>query len=430
MNPAGSGLGYDAAPPLSTPLRFFLTAPLFGIAAGLMLVMVPELLESRWTAGARAITHLMTVGFMLMVMVGALFQVLPVVCGAAIPAARVSVNIVHAFLILGTAALVGGLFSMSPTWLLAASWLLGIALAGFMLSASIALLRAPSASGSQRDMRLALVSLAIAIMLGLTLAMTLSRGLPLPLPALLKLHVGWGLLGGAGILLAATSWIVVPMFQITPPYPKSLTRYWALLFVLMLVLWSAAVTLEAPLFETALLAGLLGFAAIFLVTTLRLLAKTRRSTPDASFRIFLLGISSLLVGLLCLIPALMSDQSLWAPLTGVLILYGGFVSVIQGMLYKIVPFLAWLHLTQSGIKAPNVKRLQPEAGARRQLLAHTVAMAVLIVAVLTGSTLVVRLAGVLIVLEFSWLLLNMIGVVGGFRRARLEQPQRLRTREG
>jgi len=56
-------------------------------------------------------------------------------------------------------------------------------------------------------------------------------------------------------------------------------------------------------------------------------------------------------------------------------------------------------------------------------------VAVLIIAVLTGSTLLARLAGVLIVFEFSWLTLNMIGVLGGFRRARLEQPQRLRTRE-
>lgn len=429
MNPAASGLGYDAAPALSTPLRFFLTAPVFGIAAGLLLILSPALLESRWTPGALAITHLMTVGFMLMVMIGALFQVLPVVCGAAIPAVRVSVGIIHTLLLVGAATLAGGLFFMAPNGLLAASWLLGAGLAGFMLSASIALLRAPSASGSQRDMRLALVSLGIAIMLGLSLAMTIALGLPLPLSVLLELHAGWGLLGGAGVLLAATSWIVVPMFQITPPYPKPLTRFWALGFVAALMLWSAAVTLDATVFGTLLLVTLLCFAATFLVITLRLLGKTRRSAPDASFRIFMLGISSLLAGMLCLIPALIWDHPVWPLLTGVLVIYGGFVSVIQGMLYKIVPFLAWLHLTQSGIKAPNVKRLQPETSAKRQLLAHTLAVVVLLIAVASGSALMVRVAGLLVVFEFGWLLLNMLGVLGNFRRALREQPQRLRTRE-
>ncbi|MEI2421580.1 hypothetical protein V6O07_14995, partial [Arthrospira platensis SPKY2] len=85
MKPAGAGLGYDATPPISAPLRYFLSAPLFGMIGGLMLLLAPDLLASRWTPGALALTHLITVGFLLMVMVGALFQVLPVVCGASIP---------------------------------------------------------------------------------------------------------------------------------------------------------------------------------------------------------------------------------------------------------------------------------------------------------------------------------------------------------
>jgi len=81
MIPDGQSLSYDAAPAFSTPLRFFLTAPAFGIAAGATPLAVPELLDSRWTPGALAVTHLMAVGFMLSVMLGALLQILPVVAG-------------------------------------------------------------------------------------------------------------------------------------------------------------------------------------------------------------------------------------------------------------------------------------------------------------------------------------------------------------
>jgi hypothetical protein len=76
-------LSFDQAPPLAAPLRFFLTAPLFAILAALLVLWSgPELFASRWTGAALALTHLITVGFMLQVMLGAMLQILPVVAGA------------------------------------------------------------------------------------------------------------------------------------------------------------------------------------------------------------------------------------------------------------------------------------------------------------------------------------------------------------
>ena len=75
-------LSFDKAPPFAAPLRFFITAPFFGLLAGLLLVWEgPSLLVSRWTPGTLAITHLLTIGFMLQTMLGALIQILPVVAG-------------------------------------------------------------------------------------------------------------------------------------------------------------------------------------------------------------------------------------------------------------------------------------------------------------------------------------------------------------
>ena len=76
-------LSYDQSPPIAAPFRFFLTAPVFGILAGLLLLWEgPDMLAARWTPGVLALTHLMTIGFMLQVMLGALIQILPVVAGA------------------------------------------------------------------------------------------------------------------------------------------------------------------------------------------------------------------------------------------------------------------------------------------------------------------------------------------------------------
>src|SRR5574343_70151 len=76
-------LSFENAPPFAAPLRFFLTAPLFAVLAGLLVAWEgPGLFASRWMPGALAATHLVTVGFMLQVMLGAMIQILPVVAGA------------------------------------------------------------------------------------------------------------------------------------------------------------------------------------------------------------------------------------------------------------------------------------------------------------------------------------------------------------
>jgi len=69
-------LSLDQAPELWAPLRFFISAPVFAIAAiVLMLVSGPEVYQNRWLPETIAITHLITLGFISMVMVGAALQV-------------------------------------------------------------------------------------------------------------------------------------------------------------------------------------------------------------------------------------------------------------------------------------------------------------------------------------------------------------------
>lgn len=417
MTAANPALSYDSAPSFATPLRFFLTAPLFGVAAGLLLMLSPELLESRWTPGALALTHLIAVGFMLMVMVGALFQILPVVAGASVPYSGVLATLVHLGLTSGAITLTWGLGSGDPAVLPLALTLLGGSFALFLSGAAYGLAKTPIAQATPRDLRIAMMGFGIAVMLGLILAMAVSGEISIPLVMAVKLHVGWAWLGGSGILLAAASWVVVPMFQITPSYPLAMTRYWAIASGVALMLWSAAVYagLAAP--EIALLSLLLALSASFAVATLRLQQKSRRSTPDTTTRAFQLGMSSLLAGLGFVLASHFLDDNVWPILAGILVLHGCFVSVIIGMLYKIVPFLAWLHLTQDKGKAPNMKKLLPDTPTRRQLIAHASTLAVMLAAAASGLPMLGRIAGALLVIESAWLLRNLYSVVRAYRAA-------------
>lgn len=420
MNPAAGALCYDATPALHVPLRFLLTAPLFGVAAGLLLLAAPEALASRWEPAAFALTHLLAVGFMLTVMCGALFQILPVVGGTAMPGGTRLAGAMHVGLSAGAVLLSLGLGAGWPGAIHAGALLLGLSGAVFVLAAALALWGGTMALHTQRDLRVALIGIGVAVMLGVSLAMVLSRGLPLPLPlpTLLELHVGWALLGGAGMLLAATSWIVVPMFQITPAYPAVLTRAWALAVFVLLLVWSVAVVLGGARLAGALLLVPLLLAGVFAVTTLGLQLRSRRSEPDATTRAFRVAMAAFLVGLACVLAARYAGGDRWAVAAGVLLLYGGFTGVIQGMLYKIVPFLCWLDLSQAGLRAPNVKKLQPDAPVRAQARVHVAALVLVLAAVVSGQDVVTRIAGLLVVADFGLLTWNMLGVVWRYRRSR------------
>ncbi|MDP1926723.1 MAG: hypothetical protein Q8K57_18280, partial [Thiobacillus sp.] len=124
-----AGLSFEQAPPFALPLRFFLTAPLFLLAAAGLIMFSPEALAARWTPQALALTHALTLGFLAMTMLGALLQMLPVVAGAPQPNPRLVAWLSHVALTLGSIALIGGFLTARSTAFGAGIVLLGSGLA-------------------------------------------------------------------------------------------------------------------------------------------------------------------------------------------------------------------------------------------------------------------------------------------------------------
>jgi hypothetical protein len=115
-------LSFEKAPPFAAPLRFFLTAPLFGMLAGLLLLWDgPAVFASRWSPGALAATHLITIGFMMQAMLGALIQILPVVAGVNIPQPLNISRWLHIGLSSGTLLLAAGFVFGLPDLLILAA---------------------------------------------------------------------------------------------------------------------------------------------------------------------------------------------------------------------------------------------------------------------------------------------------------------------
>lgn len=136
---------YDQSPPIAVPFRFFLAAPVFGILAGLLVLWRgEEVFLSRWTPAALALTHLLTVGFMLQAMLGALLQILPVLLGVSIARSNGLSRVVFVLTVSGALFLAAAFLDFTPWQFIVATLLLGSGIALFLGAAGWALYGVPS----------------------------------------------------------------------------------------------------------------------------------------------------------------------------------------------------------------------------------------------------------------------------------------------
>jgi len=363
---------------------------MFGVAAALLLLWWgPEAYLSRWSPLTIVLTHLLTLGFLTMVMCGATLQLIPVVSGSRVPATVPVSRAVHLLLSCGVVALGAGLVLSHSSWTIAGLAALLSALTIYIVVASIALARAPQVFDTVKEMRLALGSLATALILGVYLGTGHTPLLSSAPRQLADIHLAWALLGWVGLLIIGVAYQVVPMFQITPSYPRTMTRWLGMYLILSLVLWSIS-AFSLPEWASDLAGTLLaaGFGA-FAVVTLHLQQRRRRRLPDVTLAFWRLAMLSLLAGIaLWLVGRWINPVGDWPGYgiaLGVLLIVGFALSAVSGMLYKIVPFLVWLHLqnwrpapVNSGI--PNMKAILPDKRARRQFLVHVAALMLLLAA--------------------------------------------------
>lgn len=415
------GLRLDQAPPFSVPLRFFLTAPLFGAAAAIVaLADGPGLLLSRWHPTLLVVTHLLTLGVLTMVMLGALMQMLPVLAGIPVRRPVAVAAVVHVFLVVGTIALALS-FVSSSTGLRAVGLItLGIGVGVFFAIAAESLVRA-AANPSVTAMRLALLGFAVLTLLGLYIGSPWVRTHASVTARLTDTHLLWGLVGWVTLLIIGVAYQVVPMFLLTRAYPAWLRRGLVPAVFAALILWSGA-AVATPAFAADVEVGcalfIVAALALFAVVTLRLQTARQRRLPDATVRFWFLAMASLLAcaGLWGVRSISLMTDARSPLLIGAWMIIGFAGSAIIGMLYKIVPFLAWLHL-QARLQsaAPHMKEFLPDAPALAHAWLHGVTLVLLVPAIWAPAPWVYPAAGALLA-SFLWLGANIVRSVRRYRQ--------------
>jgi branched-subunit amino acid transport protein AzlD len=418
------GLQLQYIPPLKIPFSFFVSAPIFGILAALLLLgSSTGGWPSRWVPEVIAATHLLTLGFMVTIMLGALFQVLPVLSGHSIPGQRWLAPAVHLLIAGGTLALGAAFISADHGWQLTAIVLLGAGFSLFISALGLRLIRPDGRGDSVFAIRLAALSLLISVSLGIIM---LGAYMGLQIPHYLAnngvAHLRFALLGWVLLLIMGVSYQIIPMFHVTPDYPKIIRR------VLPLSIFTSLTVLTLSRVNwLTLTAGSLVIVAtgIYSVLTLYLLSKRKRKIIDYTIHFWKLGISCLLLAILSYGFSLMGIKELNAANElqwGILMIPGFAISIMIGVLYKIAPFLSWLHLQQACLKnptgilkLPTMHDLLPVKHGRIQFWLHALALVLLLSAVLLPV--ISPLAAIALAADFIWLEISLLKVLHTYQNS-------------
>lgn len=400
-------LTIEQSPAGSLPRRFLLSAPLWGIFAGALLMIEGELLlRTRWQPATVALVHAFTLGVLGNAMFGSVLQFLPAAAGARVRGGTPLGHALHAVFNAGIILLLTGLLI---GWRMALNGAAVLLPSAFLLLVAITLPGLLAAQG-QRLLRagigLALLSALVTAWLGSCLALLLSGRLSMPPWPLVDVHASWGVLGWIALLLASVARVVMPMFLATSMLPAWAQATWtaATLLALAMGSWMALTQHDLSWLKLALAASVTAFAG----AACWLQWQSSRSRRGPLLSSWQLGWAVLLLAALALLAGTRHGL-----LAGALGLGVALPLLVSSMSLEIVAFLGWIELRRCvgrGVQLPGVQRLLPEADKTRVLLAQIPLALLLPAAVLWPGAWLARLAGLAMLVAYfsAWRALTSV----------------------
>ncbi len=406
-----NGLSLEQAPPLLIPFSFFAMAPVALLAAGLLLLFrVGGEHLSRMDPVSFAVAHCLALGFLGSVMLGALYQMIPVVAGKRVPWVWLAYLVLPLF-VGGVVFLVLGFLGTMNAGFTVAHHLMGYVFVLFVVPTGIALFRAPTKTDTVWGMRFAVLAFALALSAGIALAIA-RTGKPLYFNnnwfSWVYTHLGLGLIAWIGGLLASVSWQVVPMFYLAGECPKFARK--AMLLAQLFTMFGPLVALlmgaESQTIAYLCIPGALGVFLLHPISTGLMIRGRQRKRREASLSFWMFGLGA---GPLVLVLGGLSLTSMdlrFPLLLGWTLLFGWGGTIMHGMLTRIVPFILWFHRFSGLVGQPGVPTLRdiyPERRARIGLVLHLSSYGLGVLAIFFESALLYHVLGALLSLTGLWL---------------------------
>jgi hypothetical protein len=332
-------IGKDFAPPLK------LIAPYFKIGVGFYLLAMVALLSfsSTFLYQEMAIAgwiHLFLLGFVMVVIFGAMAQLIPVV----LEVGHAIVDLYYVVLPLlgvGTIGMVLG-FWLNPAMLSYGGLLVLVAMIIFAIEAFATLQKAEIKTLTVKTIAVSNSFLLLGILSGFVIALGLSGAISVDVNAILKAHV-YAVLGGFVLLtIMGLSLTLIPMFSLAHGFDETpIKRGFNFVATGIGTVFISAVFEIKSIEWIGYIFTLIGIG-LYIYQIYIIYKLTVRKEMDVWAKSMIFGFSSLIASLiLAILSFLPKADEVWLHSSLWFFMVGFIGFLINGHLYKIVPFLVW-----------------------------------------------------------------------------------------
>jgi len=376
----------DFAPPFKLIAPYFVIGMLFfALSVALALGLNVSDMGSTHT-NALAWVHLFLLGFVMMVIFGAMAQLVPVV----LEVGHFAVDlyyVIYPLLMIGTILMAFG-FLLSPALLPYGGIIVLISLLIFILETFLTIKKVKKLNLVMTTVLIANTFLFIGLIFGILMALGYAGTINVDIMSLLRGHIYLVLAGYVGITIMGMSLILLPMFWLSHSFSWKPVEYalWSMSIGVFWVVLSSildSVVLEYLGYIMAIVALVLYFYQIYLIYSTRV-----RMDNDIYLHSLIFSYSNLALGLVMGVIYIFYPNEQLLLAIGWTLFMGYIAFIINGHLYKIVPFLVWYQRFSPLIgkqKVPMLADMIPVRSARCQFIFSSVGVLVATFGILIAS---------------------------------------------
>ena len=387
-------ISQDFAPPFKLIAPYFIIGSIFLVVSVALLFGFDISTLNSVDYNTLSWIHIFLLGFVMMVIFGAMAQLVPVV----LEVGHFAVDlyyIIYPLLFIGT-LLMGYGFLDSPSALPYGGIIVLIALLIFVLETFLTIKKVKKFNLVMTSVLLANSFLFIGLIFGILMALGYAGTIEVDISSLLKAHIYLVLGGYVGITIMGMSLILLPMFWLSHSFTWKPVKY-----SLVIISFGVISVMFSSIFNNIFLEyigyGLTILSLFLYFYQICIIYKTRvRMDNDIYLHSLIFSYGSLVIALILgLIYLIIPSINLLLTI-GWILLMGYITFIITGHLYKIVPFLVWFERFSPLVgkqKVPMLADMIPTKSAKFQFWFSVSGVLVCAIAIFFGVNVVFK-AGV------------------------------------
>lgn len=375
----------DFAPPFSMVEPFFKIGSIFyALAMAGLLFLNPD--GNHMSLDLVAWVHWFLLGFVMMVIFGAMAQLVPV----ALEVGHFSVDLYYVIwptLLLGTVGMAYG-FLYQPKVLPLGGMLVLISMSIFLFETFMTLRKVERITITVKSIFVSNLFLAIAVIIGFAMSLSIGLGFEVDVSKWLGAHVVLVLGGYITLTIIGLSMILLPMFGLSHGFDQTPVEVSFWMMTAGVALYLPATTFDSIGAKYTSLVIIALAIALYLYQVWIIYNTRARKAHDIYAKSMYVGYASLAFSLLLYVIVLLGwSQRVIMGASWFFIM--GFVSfLIIGHLYKIVPFLVWFERFSPLVgkaQVPMLNEMLPDKQADLQFKLTTVGLVVSGIGVMFAS---------------------------------------------